>query len=104
MGEFNFNGDNVGQCNVIEECIKRMKTVGAMRGMCGDSILVVRICCLISLYDFVPVFTTNLSFQFLVQILFISHFALSLFLSHMFSFFLINILCSQIGTDAMASK
>ncbi len=55
MGEFNFNGDDVGQCNVIKECIKRVKTVGAMRGMCVDSILVVQICCLISLYDFVPV-------------------------------------------------
>ncbi len=55
MGKFNFNGDNVGQCNVIKECNKRVKTVGAMRGMCGDSILVVQICCLIWLYDFVPV-------------------------------------------------
>jgi hypothetical protein len=54
MGEFNFNGDNVGQCNVVKECIKRVKTVGAMRGMCVDSILVVQICCLILLYDFVP--------------------------------------------------
>ncbi len=55
MGEFNFNGDDVGQCNVIKERIKRMKTVGAMRGMCVDSILVVQICCLILMYDFVPV-------------------------------------------------
>ncbi len=55
MGKFNFNGDNVGQCNVIKELINRVKTVGAMRGMCGDSILVVQIRCLISLYNFVPV-------------------------------------------------
>jgi hypothetical protein len=47
MDEFNFNGDDVGQCNVIKERIKRVKTVGAMRGMCVDSILVVQICCLI---------------------------------------------------------
>jgi hypothetical protein len=44
MGEFNLNGDDVGQCNVIKERIKRVKTVGAIRGMCGDSILVVQIC------------------------------------------------------------
>jgi hypothetical protein len=55
MGEFNFNEDNLGQCNVIKERIKRVKTVGAMRGMCVDSILVVQICCLILLYNFVPV-------------------------------------------------
>ncbi len=55
MGEFNFNVDDVGQCNVIKERIKRVKTVGAMRDMCVDSILVVQICCLILLYDFVPV-------------------------------------------------
>jgi hypothetical protein len=55
MGEFNFNGDDVGQCNVIKERIKRVKNVGAMRGMCVDSILVVQICCLILLYNFVPV-------------------------------------------------
>ncbi len=55
MGEFNFNGDNVGQSNVIKERIKCVKTVGAMRGMCVDSILVVQICCLILFYDFVPV-------------------------------------------------
>ncbi len=55
MGEFEINGDNVGQCNVIKEHIKHVKTVGAMRGMCGDSMLVVQICCLILLYDFVPV-------------------------------------------------
>ncbi len=55
MGKLNYNGDDVGQCNVIKERIKCVKTVGAMRGMCGDSILVVQICCLISLYNFVPV-------------------------------------------------
>jgi hypothetical protein len=55
MGKFNFNGDDVGQCNVIKEPIKHVKTVGAMRGMCVDSILVVQICCLILLYNFVPV-------------------------------------------------
>ncbi len=55
MGKFNFNGDNVGQCNVIKEPIKHVKTVSAIRGMCGDSILVVQICCLILLYNFVPV-------------------------------------------------
>ncbi len=55
MGEFDFNGDNVDQCNVIKERIKHVKIVDAMRGMCGDSILVVQICCLISLHDFVPV-------------------------------------------------
>ncbi len=54
MGEFNFNGDDVGQWNVIKERIKRVKTVGAIRGMCGDSILIVQIRCLILLYDFVP--------------------------------------------------
>ncbi len=83
MGEFNFNGDGVGQCNVIKECIKHVKTVGAIRGMCGDSILVVQIRCLMLLYDFFLFCTTNLSFQFVLQILFISHFTLSLFLSHM---------------------
>ncbi len=55
MGEFKFNGDDVGQCNVIKEHIKCLKTGGAMRGMCGESFLVVQILCLISLYDFVPV-------------------------------------------------
>jgi hypothetical protein len=55
MGKFNFNGDDVGQCNVVKEHIKRVKTVGAMRGMCVESILVVQICCLILLYNFVPV-------------------------------------------------
>jgi hypothetical protein len=56
MGKFNFNGDDVGECIVIKEHIKRVRTVGvAMRGMCGDSILVVQIGCLILLYDFVPV-------------------------------------------------
>ncbi len=55
MGKFNFYGDDVGQCNVIKEPIKRVKTAGAMRGMCGDSILVVQIYCLILLYSFVPV-------------------------------------------------
>jgi hypothetical protein len=55
MGKFNFNVDDVGQCNVVEERIKRVKTAGAMRGMCVDSILVVQICCLILLYDIVPV-------------------------------------------------
>jgi hypothetical protein len=50
MGEFDFNGDDVGQCNVIKERIKRVKTADAMRGMCGDSILlVVQIRCLILL-------------------------------------------------------
>jgi hypothetical protein len=48
--------------------------------------------------------TTHLSFQFVVRILFISHFTLSLFLSHMLSSSLINILRSKIGTDAMGSK
>ncbi len=55
MGECTFNGDNVGQCNVIKECIKRVKTGDAMRGKWGHSILVVQICCLILLYKFVPV-------------------------------------------------
>jgi hypothetical protein len=55
MGKFNFNGDDVGECNVIKECIKHVKTVGAMRGICVDSILVAQICCLILLYNFVPV-------------------------------------------------
>ncbi len=49
MGEFNFNGDDVGQCNVIKERIKHVKTVGAMRGMCGDSILIVHF----FLFDFI---------------------------------------------------
>ncbi len=65
MGEFNFSGDDVGQCNVIKEHIKHVKTVGAMRGMCGDSILVVlQICCLIMLYDFVPVLHHKFVFSF----------------------------------------
>jgi hypothetical protein len=41
MGKFNFDEEDVGQCNVIKERIKGVKTVGAMRGMCGDFILVV---------------------------------------------------------------
>jgi hypothetical protein len=66
MGEFNFDGDDVGQCNVVKEHIKRVKTVVAMRSMCVDSILVVQICCLISLYHLFLFYTTNLSFQFVV--------------------------------------
>jgi len=80
MGEFNFNGDNVGQCNVIKERIKRVKTVGAMRGMCVDSILVVQICCLISLYDFVPV----LHHKFVFSICSMNYFYLT-FYPHSFS-------------------
>jgi hypothetical protein len=41
MGKFKFNGDDVGQCNVIKERIKHVKTGGTMRGKWGDSILVV---------------------------------------------------------------
>jgi hypothetical protein len=104
MGEFKFNGDDVGQCNVIKEHIKRVKTGRAMSGKCGDSILIVLIRCLILLYEFVPVSHHKFAFQFVVQIVVISCFTLSLFLSHILSFFCINILLLQIGTDAMASN
>ncbi len=60
MSEFNFNGGNVGQCNVIKERIKHVKTVGAMRGMCGDSILVVQIRCLIFVVRFCSCFAPQI--------------------------------------------
>jgi hypothetical protein len=75
MGKFNFNGDDAGQCNVVKERIKRVKTVGAMRGMCVDSILVVQICCLISLYNFVPV----LHHKFVFSICSMNHFYLTFY-------------------------
>jgi hypothetical protein len=81
-----------------------VKTVGAMRGMCVDSILVVQICCLISLYNFVPVLHHKFVLSICSTTSFYLTFTLILFLSHMLSFSLINILCSQIGTAAMASK
>jgi hypothetical protein len=37
MGDSTFNGDDVGSCNVIKEGLKRVKTLGAVRGMCFDS-------------------------------------------------------------------
>jgi hypothetical protein len=37
MGDSTFNGDDVGPCNVIKERLKRVKTPGALRGMCFDS-------------------------------------------------------------------
>ncbi len=37
MGDSTFNGDDVGPCNLIKECLKRVKTPGALRGMCFDS-------------------------------------------------------------------
>jgi hypothetical protein len=80
MGEFNFNGDDVGQCNAIKERIKCVKTVGAMKGMCADSILVVQICCLILLYNFVPI----LNHKFVFSICSISYFYLT-FYPHSFS-------------------
>jgi hypothetical protein len=79
-GKFNFDGDNVGQCNVIKERIKHVKTVGAMRGMCVDSILVVQICCMILLYDFVPV----LHHKFVISICSMKSFYLT-FYTHSFS-------------------
>ncbi len=73
MGEINFNGDDIGQCNVVKECIKRVKTVDAMRGMCVDSILVIQICCLILLYDFVPVLHHKSVFSICSMNYFLSH-------------------------------
>ena len=37
MGDSTFNDDDVGPCNVIKECLKHVKTPGALRGMCFDS-------------------------------------------------------------------
>jgi hypothetical protein len=37
MGDSNFNGGDVGPCNVIKEHLKCVKTPGALRGMCFDS-------------------------------------------------------------------
>ncbi len=36
MADSTFNGDDVGPCNVIKECLKCVKTPGALRGMCFD--------------------------------------------------------------------
>jgi hypothetical protein len=37
MGDSIFNGDDVGPCNVIKERLKRVRTPGALSGMCFDS-------------------------------------------------------------------
>jgi hypothetical protein len=33
MGDSTFNGDDVGPCNVIKECLNCVKNPGALRGM-----------------------------------------------------------------------
>ncbi len=54
MGECKFNVNDVGQCHVIKELIKRVKSGDAMRGKPGDFIQVVQISGLILLYESVP--------------------------------------------------
>jgi hypothetical protein len=73
MGECKFNGDNVGQCHVIKERIKHVKTGGAMRGKWDDSILVVQTRCLILLYKFVSVLHHKFVFSNLHYKLLLSH-------------------------------
>jgi hypothetical protein len=73
VGECKVNGDNVGQCNVIKERIKHVKTGGAMRLKWGDSILVVRIHYFMLLYKFVPVLHHKFIFFNLYYELLLSH-------------------------------